>query len=113
MRTNLWAVILVFMSCVENSKVPKDILKKEKIAEILTEIHLAEARVSKMELGSMDSSVVVFNKLQKDIWAKFEVDSALYKKSYAFYASNPESMNELYEIISKNLQKSDSTAITQ
>ncbi len=105
-----WAVMLIFLSCNGNSKPPDDILDREKMAEILTDIHLAESRVSKMDLRSMDSSVVVFNKLQQDIWAKYEVDSALYNKSYAYYASNPEAMSSLYEIVTKKLENTDSTA---
>lgn len=109
MRTNLWVVLIGLLSCVSNQEAPEDILEKDKLAEILTDIHLAEARVAKMNLGSMDSSVVVFNKLQQDIWVKHSVDSALYKKSYAFYASNPELMTKLYETVKEKLQSSDTT----
>ena len=105
--------MLLFLSCSENSKPPQDILGQEKMAEILVDIHLAESRVSKMNLHSMDSSVVVFNKLQKDIWAKYEVDSSLYNKSYAYYASNPEAMNSLYEIVTQRLGETDSTSAKQ
>lgn len=112
MRTIKWALVLALLSCVGNPKPPNDILSKEKIAEMLVDIHLAEARVSKMNLGSMDSSVVVFNKLQQEIWAKHEVDSALYKKSYAYYASNPEEMGSVYEIVTQNLEKTDTTSAT-
>ncbi len=102
--------MLIFLSCNENSKPPKDILGREKMAEILVDIHIAESRVSKMNLRSMDSSVVVFNKLQQDIWAKYEVDSSLYNKSYAYYASNPEAMSGLYEIVTQKLEEPDTTA---
>ena len=100
-------MFLAFFSCVSDPDTPQDILEKQKLAEILTDIHLAEARVTKMNFGSMDSSVVIFKKLQQDIWEKHSVDSALYKKSYAFYASNPELMTQLYEIVKENLQEPD------
>jgi len=105
--------MLIFLSCNENSKPPKDILGREKMADILADIHMAESRVSKMNLRSMDSSVVVFNKLQQDIWAKYEVDSSLYNKSYSYYASNPEAMNSLYEIVTQKLEKTDTTSVKQ
>ena len=110
MRTIKWAVMLIFLSCSENPKPPKDILGQEKMAKILVDIHLAESRVSKMSLQSMDSSVVVFNKLQKDIWTNHDVDSSLYNRSYAYYASNPEAMNSLYEIVTQGLGETDSTS---
>lgn len=104
--------MLFVFSCTGTSKPPADILSKEKIAEILVDIHMAESRVAKMNLRSMDSSVVVYNKLQQDIWAKYDVDSALYKKSYAYYASNPEEMSGVYEIVTQNLEKLDTTAVS-
>lgn len=112
-RTNMWALTLVLLSCNSETKVPDDLLKKETLADILTDIHYAEAKVAKMNFRSMDSSVVVYNKLQHDIWAKYDVDSALYKKSYAFYASNPELMSGLYEIVTKRLKEPDTTAASQ
>lgn len=102
--------MLIFLSCTGGTKPPKDILDKEKMADMLVEIHLAEAKVSKLNLRSMDSSVVVFRKLQQEIWAKHKVDSALYNKSYAYYASNPEQLGSVYEIVTKALAKSDSSA---
>lgn len=83
------------------------------MAEILADIHIAESKVSKMNFRSMDSSVVVFNKLQQDIWAKYEVDSASYNKSYAYYAANPEAMSSLYEIVTQKLEKTDTTTTKQ
>ncbi len=105
--------MLIFLSCNGNSKPPKDILGREKMAEILADIHIAESKVSKMNFRSMDSSVVVFNKLQQDIWAKYEVDSASYNKSYAYYAANPEAMSSLYEIVTQKLEKTDTTTTKQ
>lgn len=105
--------MLVSISCVGNVKVPTDIVERDTLAVILSEIHLAEARVSKMNFGSMDSSVVVYNQLQQEIWETHNVDSALYKKSYAFYAAHPELMAELYEIVSKRLQDVDTTTVNK
>lgn len=111
MRTILWMLGLVILSCSKKVEIPNDVMDKEKMAAILTEIHLAEARVAKFNLRSMDSSVVVFNKLQQEIWKKYETDSSYYKKSYAFYATHPEILNEVYQIVKENLEMTDSSAI--
>jgi len=109
MRTIRWVVIFAMLSCARTADIPDDILNQEKMANILTDIHLAEARVSKFNFRSMDSSVVMFNQLQQEIWTKHSVDSSLYKKSYAYYATNPELLGEIYEIVNKNLADPDST----
>ena len=112
MRTIRWAVLLAFLSCTSSSKSPEDLMSKETMAAILTDIHLAEARITKMNLRSMDSSVVIFNKLQQDIWDKHNTDSSYYRKSYAYYASNPEKLSEVYEIVGKYLENADSISVT-
>lgn len=82
------------------------------MAAILTDIHLAESRITKMNLRSMDSSVVVFNKLQQDIWDKHDTDSSHYRKSYSYYASHPEELGEVYELVTKNLENADSISVS-
>jgi ferritin-like metal-binding protein YciE len=94
--------ILIF-SCESAEKPPKDILSKDQMANILSDVHIAEARISQMHLKSMDSSVVIYDYLQKKIYKKYQTDSSEYKKSYNFYASNPESLEEIYNLVTKKI----------
>jgi len=75
------------------------------MAAVLTEIHLAEARVSRLGLGSMDSSNMVYKRLERQIFQKFKVDTSAYSKSYVYYSSHPLQMEAIYKQITENLKK--------
>ncbi|TDB63352.1 DUF4296 domain-containing protein [Arundinibacter roseus] len=105
-------LVLGLLACNSEEKPPADLLEEEKMAQILSEVHMAEARVTQMQLRSLDSSVIVFEKLQDQIWKKFKVDTALYRKSYAFYTSHPFYLTRIYERVDTLLAaraKADST----
>ncbi len=104
---NLGLLVLV-LACSKQDKAPKEIIGKSEMASILADIHLAEAKVATMGLKSLDSSVMVFAKLQKEIWQKYNVDTARYNQSYRYYVARPEVFAGIYEKVSARL---DSTVV--
>ena len=74
------------------------------MATILTDIHLAESRVNRLQLKSLDSSLMIFNRLKSDIWKKHQVDTTAYRESYSYYMSRPERMTAIYEKVSKKIE---------
>jgi uncharacterized protein YaeQ len=101
--------MLLFTSCVSDEKPPKDTLSEEEMAKMLTDIHLAESRVNRMQLRSLDSSLMIFNKLKGDIWKKYKVDTVAYRKSYDYYMTHPETMTRIYEKVNKNVEIREKT----
>ena len=98
------SLLLMLMACDSDEQPPKDIIAEDKMAAILADIHLAESRVSRMQLQSLDSSAMVFNQLQKQIWAKQQVDTLRYRESYSFYTTHPQYMTRIYEKVLKNIE---------
>ena len=92
------------LACDGEGSPPDGLIPEEKMAEILTDIHIAEARVTSMQLRSQDSSVFVYDKLQKRIWEKNKVDTSIYRKSYTYYTSHPALLAEIYDKVAKNLE---------
>lgn len=84
---------------------PDKLIPADKMADILTEVHLAESRVSRLGLRSVDSSNVVYKHLEKGIYQKFGVDTAAYNRSYIYYSSHPREMEAVYKRVVENLQK--------
>ncbi len=80
---------------------------EDTMAEILTEIHLAEARVSKMKFRSPDSSALVFKRLEEQIFIKHEIDTLEYRKSYEYYASDAIQWKLIYQKVNENLNSKE------
>ena len=83
---------------------PDKLVPTDQMADILTEVHPAEARVSRMALTSIDSSNIVYKRLENQIIKKYQLDTAVYRKSYIFYSSHPREMETIYQQVTKNLQ---------
>jgi hypothetical protein len=96
--------LLFVLACGEGEKPPGDLIPEDKMARILADIHVAEARVTNLQLRSLDSSVMVYEELQKKIWKKYKVDTLLYRKSYSFYTSHPAYLAEIYEKVEKDIE---------
>ena len=95
---------LVLLGCSKEEKPPADTLPENKMAAILADIHLAESRVNRLQLRSLDSSLMIFGKLKADIWKKHKVDTLAYNKSYAYYMSHPQIMTRIYEEVNKKIE---------
>lgn len=100
----LVGLIAGLSACDSEEEPPSDLLSEEKMADILADIHVAEARVTNMQLRSLDSSVMVFERLQDQIWKKHQVDTSLYRRSYTFYTSHPAYLSEIYDKVEKKLE---------
>ncbi len=71
----------------------------------MVEIHLIEARVSRLSLVSIDSTTLVTERLKRAMFKKLQVDTAAFNRSYKFYATNPELLQRIYEPVVKHLEK--------
>lgn len=91
---------------------PDNLVDEDKMVAILTEIHLTEAKVSKINLRSSDSSNLVYKQLERQLLRKYGVDTSAYSKSYIYYASHPEAMERIYRRIVDKLQPPSVTATT-
>ena len=100
------ALALLLSSCSgkQETRIPGDILAKEKMAEILADIHIQEAALS-LNLASRDSSSDSVEPLYLSVLKKHGVEQPLYDESFSFYSKHPELMNALYEEVITMLSK--------
>lgn len=95
--------------CSQEENAPAGTYDQDKMAKILADIHLAESRVTRLQLKSTDSSIMIFDKLKSDIWKKYKVDTAVYSSSYAYYIKEPKKMKQIYDKVTKNLEAREKT----
>jgi hypothetical protein len=109
MRKPLFAcLIVVTFACVEAPKPPEGTLSKEKMVKILMDIHIAEAKTGRLTFRSVDSSKVLFRRLELDIFKKHNVDTATYRKSFEFYLQNTTYLDEIYAAVVDSLSYRES-----
>jgi hypothetical protein len=101
-------IFLLLSACVEPEKPPANLLTKEQMIAILTDIHIAESKVNMMNLRSYDSMQVLYRKLESDIYKKHRVDTAVYNVSYRYYLENMQLMDEIYAALVDSLSLRES-----
>lgn len=103
------SITMIFTGCNKEEAPPEGTLPEQKMADILTDIHIAESRVTRLQLKSLDSSILIFDQLKKEVWKKNKVDTLVYKNSYSFYMTHPEYMTRIYENVAKQIERREKT----
>ena len=99
----LCLLICLAVSCIERPKPPSGTLSQAEMVQILTDIHIAEGKTSRLSFRSQDSSKVMFKKFEQDILNKYHTDTTTYRKSVQFYLENTSYMDEIYQAVLDSL----------
>jgi hypothetical protein len=75
------------------------------MAEILADIHLDEGKISSMNIVSADTSVILYNRLERATLKRHGVDSTVFAKSFASYVQEPKDFIDLYQKVNAALAK--------
>lgn len=101
----LMSLFMVMACQAPEDKRPDNLIEPNRMAAILTEVHMVENRVSRLGLSSIDSSNMAYKHLEKQVFQKFKVDTTTYTKSYIYYSSHPREMEAIYTKVVENLKK--------
>jgi hypothetical protein len=99
----LFVMIFVLGACqesgvqVENSK-PEPFIEPEKFISIMVDMHLAESIVS-LKRDMEEAPVTKFEKLEYNIFKKYEIDSTTYLKNYEYYTQDLDLTKEIYQAV--------------
>ena len=108
-QRHLWSLLLsgwLITACTApEDKQPDKLISQEQMADILTEVHMTEARISRLNLRAVDSANIVYKHLESQIFKKIGVDTATYRKSYIFYSSHPADMEAIYQRVTERLKQ--------
>ena len=87
-------LLLLSLACTSNST-PQGVLDEDLMVSILAEIQLAEGKVSSLPI-SYDSSQVLYNLLERDIFSKHGVTDSVFITSMEYYLEDAEKMDRMY-----------------
>jgi hypothetical protein len=90
---------LVIFSCQNDQNRYR--LDQEKMAEILVDIHLDEVKISRMEIISPDTNLLLYHQMEKATLKKHAIDSASFVKSFDSYVREPKDFIKLYERVNE------------
>jgi hypothetical protein len=108
MKHLLFIIILLSLSgCggIKDNK-PADLIPEEKMIEILTDIHIADA-VVEQKYTTQKPDLPLTNALYTRIYKNYGITAARYKSSYKYYEAHPALMDKIYTQVITELSKKE------
>ena len=103
--TLIFACFFLF-SCSEKKteELPLNILSKEKMTEVMLDIHLLEASMS-LNANGPDNTIAVAPSKDSDVLKKHKISKSQYDESFDYYSKHPALLIEIYTQILNDLSK--------
>ena len=101
MKNFLYIAIVFFLFSGCKPGVPKELIQPEEMAKVLHDIHIADSYLG-MTM-SPDSVKIKAAGYYKGIYKKYDIDSATYTKSMAYYQKEPKILNDIYVKVTAEL----------
>ncbi|MBC7387999.1 MAG: DUF4296 domain-containing protein [Opitutaceae bacterium] len=88
-------LLMIFSACKKETQTEANVLEKEKMVTVLTQLHLAEAYVNANYTFS-DSARYLYKSLEDSILKSQGTNLAVFDSSLAYYQKDVKSMDEIY-----------------
>jgi hypothetical protein len=96
------AGLLVLDGCSSKAKRPAGVLSRREMVDILEEIYIAEAKISRMGIHG-DSSDRVFEIFRKKVAEKTNVSDSVFQRSFNYYKDQPQDLELIYTALVDSL----------
>lgn len=100
---SIFFFILFF--CSEEVEIPADVLPKEKMSAVLSDIHEVESLIQYSALERTDSTRTVIYGYYKTIFQNNKITPEEFKRSFNFYSTHLNLLDEVYEEVLVDLSK--------
>ncbi len=97
-------LILIIGGCQSGNNEKNLILKKEKMTDVMVDVHLAEAVLRNKKISGEKLDKITSDAYHK-IFNKHAITKAQFDSSFAYYERNIEKFNEIYEEVIVRLNK--------
>ena len=93
----------MFCSCKERKvEVPPGILSKDKMIDVLVDVHLAEAAPMNHGITTKELNGIMVGKYD-DVMKKHTITFEQFKKSFDYYLQHPDQLDEIYQEVVNRL----------
>ncbi len=104
MNKSIFIGFLLFFGCIQlSSEVPEELLDKEEMAKVMTEIHILEARIYKLYL-KQDSSKILYDHYEELLLDSLDISKDQFDQSLEYYFTNDvKGFQKVYEVVVDSL----------
>ena len=95
MRLKIFLLTFLLTACGSDDK-PENLIPEDKMAKVLSEIHILEAQINNLHFQHEDSSIFVYQKKRFELIKTFKLDTATFRVSLKYYLLNPDKMKGIY-----------------
>lgn len=96
-------VIVVFSFCSKKkAENPKGLYTIEQIAVFLKDLYIVQEQVKNLDLSD-DSTKVIFEHYEKELYKKHGLEDSLYRESFKYFMDDVKGLAKVYEIIADSL----------
>jgi hypothetical protein len=112
-KITILIIYISLFSCFEEKRqgIPDAILSKQKMAEVMMDVHLLEAAMN-MNTYRFDSKTKG-SFAEFDIFIKNKITKKIYDDSFEYYTLHPNQLTEIYQIVLENLSKMQANVMSR
>ncbi len=97
---------LLFISCSKKEeKIPDNILSKNKMIQVLVDVHIAEATIQNKYLALNDSTKNIAAGYYINAFDKNKITEQQFRESFLYYSHHLDLLNKIYEEVINELSK--------
>lgn len=104
MRFRIILLVFALTACGSDDK-PNDLIAEDKMAVILSDIHVLESQVNDMHIVNTDTALLVYQKLKVKTLKQYGIDSVNFNRSLRYYIANPAYLKDIYVNVKKLLEE--------
>ncbi len=97
--------LVILVACSKNGDAPDNLISKEEMTLLMTEVHLLESKIKNLNIRPKDSAKVVYQHYEKMLFTDFNVTKDQYEQSFNFYIDHLDEFKKVYDAVVDTLMQ--------
>ena len=105
MKKLFLTVLVIVSACSATNEVPDDLIPQEEMIQLMTEIHILEAKIKNLNIQTIDSATQVYQHYEQLLFSDFGITSEQYEQSFNYYVDNMGEFKKIYDAVVDTLMQ--------
>ncbi|MEM6829468.1 MAG: DUF4296 domain-containing protein [Bacteroidota bacterium] len=110
MKKFFLTTLVIVSACTTRHNAPKDLIAKEQMVLLMTEIHLLESKIKNLNIRPKDSANLVYQHYENLLFTDFNITKDQYEKSFNYYIDNLDEFKKVYDAVVDTLMQKEKLA---